>query len=99
MTEVVRRHGLADLVAPVRPTLKHRYPLIPMERYIKWRRSDGRPFDPWIRVHERVGGEIVGPASAAMRVTGTVADWERWTEMTRGEPNAALHRSASPAAA
>jgi GNAT superfamily N-acetyltransferase len=88
MTEVVRRHGLADLVAPVRPTLKHRYPLIPMERYIKWRRADGLPFDPWIRVHERVGGEIVGPASAAMRVTGTVAEWEQWTEMKLPESGA-----------
>jgi hypothetical protein len=88
MTEVVRRHGLADLVAPVRPTLKHRYPLIPMECYITWRRADGLPFDPWIRVHERVGGEIVGPASAAMHVTGTVAEWEQWTEMTLPETGA-----------
>jgi hypothetical protein len=81
MTEVVRRHGLADLVAPVRPTEKHRYPLIPMERYMRWRRDDGLPFDPWIRVHERVGGEILRSASAAMRVTGSVAEWERWTGM------------------
>jgi hypothetical protein len=88
MAEVVRRHDLADLVAPVRPTLKHRYPLIPMERYIRWRRADGLPFDPWIRVHERVGGDIVGPASAAMRVTGTVAEWEQWTEMTLPETGA-----------
>jgi hypothetical protein len=79
MAEVVSRHGLADLVAPVRPTDKHRYPLIPMERYIHWRRDDGLPFDPWIRVHERVGGEILHSASAAMRVTGSVAEWEGWT--------------------
>jgi hypothetical protein len=78
MAEVVGRHGLTELVAPVRPTDKHRYPLIPIERYIRWRRQDGLPFDPWIRVHERVGGEIVRPAAAAMRVTGSVAEWERW---------------------
>jgi hypothetical protein len=30
-------------------------------------------------MHERVGGEIVGPAASAMRVTGPVAQWERWT--------------------
>jgi hypothetical protein len=81
MADVVGRHGLADLVAPVRPTEKHRYPLIPMERYMHWRRDDGLPFDPWIRVHERVGGEILRSASAAMRVTGSVAEWERWTGM------------------
>jgi hypothetical protein len=88
MAEIVGRHGLADLVAPVRPTDKHRYPLIPMARYIRWRRGDGLPFDTWIRVHERVGGEILGPASAAMRVTGTVGEWERWTGMSLPESGA-----------
>jgi GNAT superfamily N-acetyltransferase len=81
MAEIVGGHGLTDLVAPVRPTEKHRYPLIPIERYIRWRRDDGLPFDPWIRVHERVGGEIVRSASAAMRVTGSIAEWEHWTRM------------------
>jgi hypothetical protein len=38
--------GLQALIAPVRPTLKERYPLIPMERYIAWRRDDGSAFDP-----------------------------------------------------
>ena len=85
MAEVVGRHGLADLVAPVRPTDKHRYPLIPMDRYIHWRRGDGSPFDPWIHAHERVGGEILGSATAAMRVKGTVAEWERWTGMALPE--------------
>ncbi len=48
--------GLRELIAPVRPTLKARYPLIPIERYLEWRRPDGTHFDPWIRVHERIGG-------------------------------------------
>ena len=85
MADVARRHGLPELVAPVRPTHKHRYPLIPIERYIGWRRQDGLPVDPWIRVHERVGGRILRPAAAAMRVTGSVADWERWTQMALPE--------------
>jgi hypothetical protein len=33
MATVAARRGLRALVAPVRPTLKHRYPLVPMERY------------------------------------------------------------------
>jgi hypothetical protein len=36
-------------------------------------------------VHERVGGEILNAAPAAMRVTGSVADWERWTGMALPE--------------
>lgn len=85
MAEVVGRHGLSELVAPVRPTDKHRYPLMPIERYIQWRRADGLPVDPWLRVHERVGGEIVGSATAAMRVVGSVADWEQWAGMALPE--------------
>jgi RimJ/RimL family protein N-acetyltransferase len=81
MAEVVAARGAADLVAPVRPTLKHRYPLIPMERYADWRRPDGAPFDPWLRAHERAGGKRLGVAPAAMTVVGTVAEWETWTEM------------------
>jgi hypothetical protein len=81
MAQLVGSHRLSDLVAPVRPTAKHQYPLIAMERYIAWRRADGLPFDPWIRVHERVGGEILRVASAAMRVTGSVTQWEKWTGM------------------
>ena len=88
MADIVGRHGLDDLVAPVRPTKKHRYPLIPMERYMGWRRDDGLPFDPWIRVHERAGGEILGCAPAAMRVTGSVTEWEGWTGMDLPESGA-----------
>jgi GNAT superfamily N-acetyltransferase len=82
MAELSRRHGLETLAAPVRPTNKHRYPLIPMQRYARWRRADGALFDPWLRVHERVGGRPVGVASAAMTVRGSVGEWETWTEMT-----------------
>jgi GNAT superfamily N-acetyltransferase len=73
--------GLRALIAPVRPTLKERYPLVPIERYAHWRRGDGSAFDPWIRVHERLGGEILGIAERSMTVEGTVAEWESWTEM------------------
>ena len=42
MRKAVAARGLSDLVAPVRPSLKHRYPLAPIERYIEWRREDGQ---------------------------------------------------------
>jgi len=72
-------HGLPDLIAPVRPNWKERYPLTPIERYARWRRPDGLPFDPWMRVHARLGGEVLRPEPRSLRVTGTVAEWERWT--------------------
>ena len=82
MRKAVAARGLEDLVAPVRPSLKHRYPLTPIERYVEWRREDGRLFDPWLRVHESVGAELVRVAPRSMRITGSVADWESWTKMS-----------------
>lgn len=67
-----------DLVAPVRPTLKHRYPLTPIERYVAWRRDDGLLFDPWLRAHERAGAELLGVAPDSMVIEGTVAELEQW---------------------
>jgi GNAT superfamily N-acetyltransferase len=74
-----REAGQESVIAPVRPTLKDRYPLIPIERYVEWRRADGSHFDPWIRAHERLGGVLVGPCSASMLIEASVADWQDWT--------------------
>jgi GNAT superfamily N-acetyltransferase len=82
MRDAARDAGLRELIAPVRPTLKARYPLIPIERYIEWRRDDGSHFDPWIRLHERVGGEIMAPAPCSMEIVAPAADWAEWTGMT-----------------
>ena len=59
MRRIALEHGFSDLVAPVRPTLKTRYPLTPIERYVGWTTAEGLPFDPWLRVHARAGAELV----------------------------------------
>lgn len=79
--ENARAAGLTAVIAPVRPTWKERYPLIPIERYMRWRRDDGSHFDPWIRIHERVGGEIIAAAPESMLLRAPVTDWEEWTGM------------------
>jgi hypothetical protein len=71
--------GLTHLVAPVRPSLKHRYPLAPIESYVTWRRADGELLDPWMRVHERLGSRIGTTMPQSLKITGTVADWTSWT--------------------
>jgi GNAT superfamily N-acetyltransferase len=81
MRELARRHGLTSLIAPVRPSWKERYPLVPIERYSTWRRSDGLLFDPWMRVHERLGATVLKPEPHSLRITGSVAEWEAWTQM------------------
>uniref|UniRef100_A0AAU1ZU42 N-acetyltransferase domain-containing protein n=1 Tax=Streptomyces sp. NBC_00093 TaxID=2975649 RepID=A0AAU1ZU42_9ACTN len=71
--------GLTRVIAPVRPTTKARYPLTPIETFMHWRRPDGTALDPWIRTHERLGAELLAAAPASQTMTGTVAEWERWT--------------------
>jgi hypothetical protein len=82
MADLGREAGLSHLIAPVRPSFKDRYPIIPIEQYITWRRQDGEPFDPWIRIHTRRGGEIIKAIPHSLRITGTIAEWEEWTAMS-----------------
>jgi hypothetical protein len=81
MGDIAVRHGLAQFIAPVRPTWKDRYPITPIERYMKWRRDDGSLFDPWLRLHERMGARMGPPAPASYRIEATVAEWESWLGM------------------
>ena len=74
-------HGFAHLVAPVRPSWKARYPLVAIDRYVTWTTDEGLPLDPWLRVHARLGADLVRPCPSSMTITGSVPDWERWTEM------------------
>ena len=81
MVELARSHRLEALIAPVRPSWKERYPLVSIERYASWQRADGLLFDPWMRVHERLGATIAKPEPHSLRITGSVAEWEQWTRM------------------
>jgi GNAT superfamily N-acetyltransferase len=73
--------GLRRVIAPVRPALKTRYPLTPMENFARWTRSDGLHIDPWIRTHQQLGASILAPAPRSMIITGTVPEWEDWATM------------------
>ncbi|WP_204008974.1 N-acetyltransferase [Virgisporangium aurantiacum] len=71
--------GHAVLAVPVRPTRKHEHPDVPMAEYIAWRRPDGLPVDPWLRLHAQAGGTIVGVAPHSMTITAPLDRWRRWT--------------------
>jgi GNAT superfamily N-acetyltransferase len=88
MRGVAAELGLTDLLAPVRPSWKSRYPLTPMDHYVAWRREDGEAFDPWIRTHERLGAETLAVCPGSMVVSGTVEQWESWSGMTFPETGA-----------
>jgi hypothetical protein len=77
-----RAAGYRAVIACVRPTEKERYPLTSIERYAAWTRPDGLPFDPWIRLHVRLGGRVVRASPRSMVMRGSIADWETWTGLT-----------------
>lgn len=81
LAERARQAGIEHVLAPIRPTWKHRYPLVSMAEYATWVRDDGLSIDPWIRTHQRMGARILAPAPSSMVVPGTVAEWERWADM------------------
>lgn len=95
MRAAASERGLGALIACVRPTEKERYPLIPIERYATWTRADGLPFDPWIRLHVRLGGRVVRSSPASMRIEGTLAEWRDWTGLSFPESGSYLPAGAA----
>ncbi len=83
MLDALRRNtsrlGYASLVAPVRPSLRHSHVDSPLSDYLTWTRDDGQPYDPWLRVHVRAGGRVVGVTLCSMTIAGTLAEWRTWT--------------------
>lgn len=73
--------GFRHVICPVRPTLKPRYPLTDIAAYVRWKREDGLPLDPWLRTHVRMGGRIIGLALQSQSILGSVTEWEEWTGM------------------
>ncbi len=81
MRRLAEQEGWARVLAPVRPTLKSRYPLTSIERFVTWTGGDDLSIDPWLRTHQRLGATIIGTAPFSQTMTGTVQEWEGWTGM------------------
>lgn len=79
LRDMVPASELPYVIAPVRPTLKNRYPLTPIDTFAAWLRPDGLPLDPWLRTHVRSGGRIIAMAPHSQTMVGTVSQWEEWT--------------------
>ncbi|MCX6065263.1 MAG: GNAT family N-acetyltransferase [Chloroflexi bacterium] len=79
MRAIGKEKGFKRLIAPVRPNQKSLYPLTEIDRYITWKTESGLPLDAWLRVHVRLGAEIVKACHQAMDIRGTRAEWENWT--------------------
>lgn len=79
LVEAGQAAGLRKVIAPLRPTTKHRYPLTPITDYAGWTRTDGSAFDPWLRTHLRMGAQLLGTSPASQTFAGTVQQWQEWS--------------------
>jgi GNAT superfamily N-acetyltransferase len=79
MKDLAQRKEIGDVLVPVRPMMKNKYPKMPMGDYLSKLMRDGLPFDPWVRTHVKLGAKFLALAHQSMVVIGTVADWEEWT--------------------
>ena len=81
MKKTAKEYGFSRMIAPVRPTWKSKYPLTSMDKYIQWKGKDDFFFDPWLRVHQKCGGKVIGICPESMLIKGTISQWEKWTNM------------------
>jgi len=81
LTDLAIGFGIKKVIAPIRPTLKHLHPLMGIEEYASWFREDGLPWDPWLRLHIRLGAQIIGLAPIAQTMTNSVEQWEKWANL------------------
>jgi len=80
MVQIAKRCGSKNLILPVRPSQKTNYPLVDIDEYTKWKKeNEDLPFDAWLRVHAKLGGEINKSCKKAMVIKGSIADWRNWT--------------------
>lgn len=75
------KKGFTSVLAPVRPSRKCEYPLMPFGEYVGWRQADGAPFDPDLRAHWNLGAVFLGAMPYALTIEGNVKEWEGWTGM------------------
>ncbi|MEN6349572.1 MAG: amino acid adenylation domain-containing protein [Syntrophomonas sp.] len=78
MNKLVLATGLEHMILPVRPSLKEEYPHTDFKEFVHKKREDGLPFDPWVRVNIRLGGEIAGYCLQSQCFEGTIEQWEEW---------------------
>ena len=71
--------GFTAMVAPVRPSHFHEVKHNDFEAYVRMRRVDGLMHDPWLRAHERAGGQMLNVCWNSSIVKATPSKWSEWT--------------------
>jgi len=77
--QLKENYNYENLLIPIRPTLKHQHPSMPMIEYIEYKKNN-KIYDPWIRTHIKSGASIVKICHNSMNVKGPIEFWEKLYE-------------------
>jgi len=75
----IANSNFKNLIIPIRPTQKHKFPELPMSEYLNLK-SGNEVFDPWIRTHLKGGAQIIKICEKSMMMAGDIEFWERILE-------------------
>jgi hypothetical protein len=77
---LVKNLNFNTVIAPIRPTLKAKYPEVSMASYLNMKNEEGEILDPWLRQQALEGADIMNVCSVSFIVQAPIKDWERWTQ-------------------
>src|SRR3989344_5404531 len=80
--EIATSLKLTCVLAPVRPTQKSQFPSMPIAEYLEKKSVNGEIYDPWLRTHEKLGGEILNICSESVLVKASLNKWQEWLGVT-----------------
>lgn len=76
--EIATSLSLSCVLAPVRPTQKSQFPSLLIAEYLEMKSAQGEIYDPWLRTHEKLGGEILNICSESVLVKASLNKWQEW---------------------
>lgn len=89
------KDGIKDIIAPIRPILKSRYPLIPLSEYAQWKDHKGQHWDPFLKEVTNISNaQVLGVSKNPLIYKGTVKQWEAWTGLTMQSSGLYIHPDA-----
>ncbi|NQZ13079.1 MAG: hypothetical protein HRT35_38525, partial [Algicola sp.] len=76
---LAQQHQLTHIVVALRPIGKGgQYQSMDIEQYSQLTNEAGYSVDGWLRLHQKMGGQVIGVETQSQYVEGTIADWQEW---------------------
>ena len=73
--QIVAKSKFSNLVIPIRPIFKHKFPMMSMSEYLSLKNGN-EVYDPWIRTHLNGGADVIKVCNESMIMKGDIKFWE-----------------------